>query len=68
MSRTKKRIKSASFPNYNEVFVDVNYNFYPYCGQENHTHKLPVKYFIMETLESLTHFDTKFLNKLKTWF
>jgi len=65
MSRNKKRIKSTSCPNCHEVFVDANYNFCPYCGQENHTHKLPVKHFLMETLESLTHFDTKLLTTVK---
>lgn len=65
MSRNKKRIKSTSCPNCHEVFVDVNYNFCPYCGQENHTHKLPVKHFLIETLESFTHFDTKFLTTVK---
>lgn len=65
MSRAKKRAKSTSCPNCHGVFGDANYNFCPYCGQENHTHKLPVKHFVMETLESFTHFDTKFLNTLK---
>ncbi len=65
MSRTKKRVKSTSCPNCHEVFADINHNFCPYCGQENHTHKLPVTHFVMETLESLTHFDTKFLATLK---
>jgi hypothetical protein len=64
MSRIKKRIKSTSCPNCNEVFAEINHNFCPYCGQENHTHKLPFKHFVMETLESLTHFDTKLLNTL----
>lgn len=65
MSRTKNRVKSTSCPNCHEVFTDVNHNFCPYCGQENHTHKLPIKHFVMETLESLTHFDTKFLSTIK---
>jgi hypothetical protein len=65
MSRNKKRVKSTTCPNCHEVFVDINHNFCPFCGQENHTHKLPVKHFVMETLESLTHFDTKFLTTLK---
>jgi Protein of unknown function (DUF3667) len=65
MSRNKKRIKSTSCPNCHEVYADVNHNFCPFCGQENHTHKLPVKHFVMETLESITHFDTKFLTTLK---
>jgi hypothetical protein len=65
MSRNKNRIKSTSCPNCSEVFAEINHNFCPYCGQENHTHKLPFKHFVMETLESITHFDTKLLSTLK---
>jgi hypothetical protein len=65
MSRIKKRLKSASCPNCHKSFTDEEYNFCPYCGQENHTHKLPVKHFAMELLESFTHFDTKVLATFK---
>lgn len=41
-------------------------NFCPNCGQENHSHHAPFKHIIIEFIESLTHFDTKFFNTLKT--
>jgi Protein of unknown function (DUF3667) len=65
MSRNKNRVKSTSCPNCHKVFADEQYNFCPYCGQENHTHKLPVKHFLMELVESFTHFDTKVLATFK---
>lgn len=64
MTRNKKRVTSTSFPNCNEEFAGINPNFCVYCGQKNHTHKLPFKHFLIETLESLTHFDIKLLNTL----
>jgi Protein of unknown function (DUF3667) len=65
MTRTKKRIKSATCPNCHTVFADENANYCAHCGQENHTHKLPVKHFAMELVESFTHFDTKVLATFK---
>lgn len=65
MSRTKKRFKSAECPNCHTVFADEKSNFCAHCGQENHTHKLPVKHFVMELFESFTHFDTKILTTFK---
>jgi hypothetical protein len=65
MSRNKKRIKSASCPNCHTVFADEHANYCAHCGQENHTHKLPVKHFLMELVESFTHFDTKILTTFK---
>jgi Protein of unknown function (DUF3667) len=65
MSRTKKRVKTASCPNCHTVFADENANYCANCGQENHTHKLPVKHFFMELVESFTHFDTKFVATFK---
>lgn len=65
MSRSKKRIKSASCPNCHTVFADEHSNYCAHCGQENHTHKLPIKHFAMELVESFTHFDTKFLTTFK---
>ncbi len=60
----KKRQKSASCSNCNHPF-DVVSNFCPNCGQENHTHKLPIKHFLLEFIESLTHFDAKVFLTLK---
>jgi hypothetical protein len=65
MTRNKNRIKSASCPNCHTVFTDENANYCAHCGQENHTHKLPVKHFAMELVESFTHFDTKVLTTFK---
>ena len=65
MPRNKKRVKSASCPNCHTVFADEQSNFCANCGQENHTHKLPVKHFAMELVESFTHFDTKFVATFK---
>jgi hypothetical protein len=65
MSRNKNRVKTASCPNCHTVFADEQSNFCAHCGQENHTHKLPVKHFLMELVESFTHFDTKFVATFK---
>jgi hypothetical protein len=65
MSRTKKRIKSTACPNCHTVFADEHANYCAHCGQENHTHKLPVKHFLMELVESFTHFDTKVIATFK---
>jgi hypothetical protein len=65
MSRTKKRIKSTTCPNCHTVFADEHSNYCAHCGQENHTHKLPIKHFVMELVEAFTHFDTKFLATAK---
>lgn len=65
MSKRKKRIKSTECPNCHTIFADDHSNYCANCGQENHTHKLPVKHFAIELVESLTHFDTKVLASLK---
>ncbi len=65
MSREKKRIKSENCPNCHEPFSGNHQNYCNNCGQENHTHKLPVSHFVLELIESLTHFDTKFFQTFK---
>jgi hypothetical protein len=65
MSKQKRRIKSTECPNCHTVFADEHSNYCANCGQENHTHKLPVKHFVIELIESLSHFDTKVLASLK---
>jgi hypothetical protein len=60
----RKRIKSVACGNCGYSFKSEN-NFCPNCGQENHTHKLPIKHFLYEFAETLTHFDTKFLTTSK---
>jgi hypothetical protein len=57
----RKRVKSQSCPNCDFNFLESN-NYCPNCGQENHTHKLPLKHFIVDFLEALFHFDTKILS------
>jgi Protein of unknown function (DUF3667) len=65
MSRNRKRVKSVECPNCHIAFADDHSNFCPNCGQENHTHKLPVKHFLIETVEAFTHFDTKSLTTVR---
>jgi hypothetical protein len=60
----RKRKKSAVCANCNHTFDGFS-NFCPNCGQENHTHKLPIKHFLLEFIESLTHFDAKVFLTLK---
>lgn len=43
-------------------------NFCGTCGQENHTHKLPVRHFVVELLSGLFNFDTKLLRTLRDLF
>jgi hypothetical protein len=43
-------------------------NYCPNCGQENNTHKIPVKHIVLETFEDFFHFDTKLWNTVKTTF
>jgi hypothetical protein len=43
-------------------------NYCPHCGQENNTHKIPVKHIVLETFEDFFHFDTKLWNTIKTTF
>jgi hypothetical protein len=60
----RKRVKSTICPNCDFKFAETN-NYCPNCGQENHTHKLPLKHFFLELLESIFHFDTKVLTTLR---
>jgi len=43
-------------------------NYCPSCGQENHTHQLPIRHFILELLENTVHFDTKFFRTVRDMF
>lgn len=43
-------------------------NYCPSCGQENHTHKLPVRHFVVEWLAGMFNFDTKLLRTLRDLF
>jgi hypothetical protein len=60
----KRRVKHIKCPNCDYSFNGID-NYCPNCGQENHTHKLPVKHFILEVVEGYFHLDTKMINTLK---
>jgi YHS domain-containing protein len=40
-------------------------NFCPNCGQENNSHKIPVKHLLLEVFVDFFHFDTKLWNTVK---
>ncbi|HEX3008204.1 MAG TPA: DUF3667 domain-containing protein [Bacteroidales bacterium] len=63
----RKRVKKSSCPNCDFVFAETN-NYCPNCGQENHTHKLPIKHFFLEILEGTLHLDTKIFVTLRDLF
>lgn len=60
----RKRVKKASCPNCDFKFTETD-NYCPNCGQENHTHKVPLKHFFIEFLEAVFHFDTKIFVTLR---
>jgi hypothetical protein len=60
----RKRIKKASCPNCEFKFTETD-NYCPNCGQENHTHKVPLKHYVFELLEATLHFDTKIFVTLR---
>lgn len=43
-------------------------NYCARCGQENHTHKIPVRHYIVDLLGGLFNFDTKLLRTLRDLF
>jgi hypothetical protein len=63
----KVRHKFKNCENCDFRFEKAN-EFCPSCGQENHTHKLPFRYFLLEYLGSIYNFDTKVLRTLKGMF
>ena len=54
----RQRVKRTDCPNCGRSLLAAD-NYCPSCGQENHTHKLPVRHFIVELLSGLFNFDTK---------
>ncbi len=60
----RKRVKKASCPNCEFKFTETD-NYCPNCGQENHTHKVPLKHYMVELLEAVFHFDTKIFVTLR---
>lgn len=63
----RKRIKKSECPNCGHKFTGAD-NFCAHCGQENHTHKLPLRHFLLEFVETTIHFDTKFFYTIKNLF
>jgi len=64
----RKRLKSHECPNCGFQFSAAaeHTNFCPQCGQENHNPRHPLLHYGFELIESITHFDSKFLYSLKT--
>lgn len=62
---TKHRRKVGICPNC-QTILHAEANYCPTCGQENHDLKVPVGHLVYETVESITHFDTKLFTSLKT--
>jgi hypothetical protein len=63
----KVRRKQSECPNCHTLLMS-NYEFCPSCGQENHHYHVPVRHVAYEFVESITHFDTKLWNVIKTIF
>jgi len=65
MKKSRKKISVCPNCNFN---LHIDFNFCPNCGQENHTHKVPVKNFVVDFLASSFNFDTKIINTLTDLF
>jgi hypothetical protein len=67
MSAHKHRRKIEICPNCQTILQAEN-NFCPNCGQENHELNVPIGHLAYEVVESITHFDTKLWNTIKSVF
>jgi len=63
----RKRVKRPVCPNCGHALSSED-NFCGRCGQENHTHKLPIRHFLLELLSGLFNFDTNLLRTLRDLF
>lgn len=63
----RKRNKRPACPNC-ELPLREEDNYCARCGQENHTHKLPLRYFFVELLGGMYNFDTKLMRTLRDLF
>jgi hypothetical protein len=63
----RKRTKRPACPNCDLPLRDED-NYCARCGQENHTHKLPLRYFFVELLGGMLNFDTKLVRTLRDLF
>ncbi|MCX6237785.1 MAG: DUF3667 domain-containing protein [Bacteroidia bacterium] len=61
---SKKRRKSDTCLNCNNALRPED-NYCPNCGQENNSHKIPVKHLLLEVFVDFFHFDTKLWNTIK---
>jgi hypothetical protein len=51
-----------------ETELSEDFKFCPSCGQPNHSHKVPIRHFLLDLLEGFFHFDTKLLVTLRDLF
>jgi Protein of unknown function (DUF3667) len=63
----KHRRKIGICPNCDTILKPED-NFCGICGQENHDLKVSVGHLLYETVESITHFDTKLYTTVKAIF
>jgi len=63
----RKRTKRSACPNCDLPLREED-NYCARCGQENHTHKLPLRYFLVELLGGMYNFDTKLWRTLRDLF
>lgn len=63
----RERQKRTECPNCGNPLAPGD-NFCSRCGQENHTHKLPLRHFIVELLSGVLNFDTKLALTLRDLF
>jgi Protein of unknown function (DUF3667) len=61
----RNRVKSDICPNCDANLTQWEDNFCGNCGQENHTYKLPLSYFVRELIETFTNFDAKTIATLR---
>ncbi|MBK9177109.1 MAG: DUF3667 domain-containing protein [Flavobacteriales bacterium] len=63
----RSRQKRPECPNCGNA-LHANDNYCARCGQENHTHKLPLRHFFIELLAGIFNFDTKLARTLRDLF
>ncbi len=63
----RKKLKQHTCANCQFEFAanSEHINYCPNCGQDNHNSRFPLIHYAYELLESLIHFDSKFLNSIK---
>ncbi len=61
----RNRVKSKNCANCEADLTQSSNNFCGNCGQENHTYRLPMSYFVKDLVETFTNFDTKTITTLR---